>query len=164
MTDKTPLWYALRVKPRQEKTTAFLLEQRGYESFLPSYRATRRWSDRIKQLELALFPGYLFCRFDRDHRSPILATPGVDHIVGVGRTPAAVADPEIAALQAIVASGVFAQPWPYLRVGETVRIGLGPLAGLEGLLAELKGAHRVVVSVSLLQRSVAVEVDAGWIC
>src|SRR6185436_19047058 len=135
---------------------------KGYEVFLPLYRDRRRWSDRVKELELPLFPGYLFCRFDVTKRLPILTTPGIVQVVGLGKTPLPIEEKEIAAIQSIVISRLNAQPWPYLKVGQKVRIEQGRLTGLEGILIALKKTHRLVVSVSLLQRSVAVEVDHDW--
>jgi transcription antitermination factor NusG len=152
-------WYALTVKPNHEKTTAQALESKGLESFLPLYRARRRWSDRIKELDLPLFAGYVFCRFMGGERARVLTTPGVTSVVGFGNQPAPVAEEEIEAVRAMIASGLPVGPWPYLRVGERVRIEAGPLCGLEGILTQVKDVWRVVVSVELLQRSVAAEVD-----
>ncbi len=157
------LWYALQVRPRFEKMIASTLLTKGYEGFLPLYRNRSRWSDRIKEVQLPLFPGYLFCRFDINKRLPILVTPGVIHVVGIGKTPHPVDNAEIAALQAIVISGLQAEPRSYLNIGQRVRIELGPLAGIEGILTALKGSSRLVVSVSLLQRSVSVEIDESWV-
>ncbi|MFN3322411.1 MAG: transcription termination/antitermination protein NusG [Bryobacteraceae bacterium] len=156
-------WFALRVKARHEKNIAWVLRQKGYEEFLPLYHCERKWSDRMKQLELPLFPGYVFCRFDPRHRLPILTTPGVALIVGNGKTPEPVEDQEIEVLQAVVHSRLSAQPWPFLQVGQRVRIVRGALCGLEGLLVDFRKSLRLVVSVTLLQRSVAVEVDQEWV-
>jgi transcription antitermination factor NusG len=129
------------------------------ESFVPLYLARRRWSDRIKELELPLFAGYVFCRFGGGERAKVLATPGVTSVVGFGNQPAPVTEEEIHAVRTMIASGLPVGPWPYLRVGERVRIEAGPLCGLEGILTQVKDVWRVVVSVELLQRSVAAEVD-----
>lgn len=155
------LWFALRVKPHHERAVAKALCNKGAEDFLPLYKARRRWSDRVKQLAAPLFPGYVFSRFDPRHRLSILTTPGVKFIVGRGKVPEPVADSEIAALQMIVQSGLAAEPWPFLQVGQPVQIDTGPLSGVE--VIALKNHHRLVVSVTLLQRSVAVEVDRLWI-
>ena len=155
-------WYALQVRPRCERVIASALLSKGYEGFLPLYRQRRRWSDRMKEIELPLFPGYLFCRFDLNNRLPVLVTPGVMHIVGIGRTPHPVDEEEIAALKLIVISGLQAEPRSYLTIGERVRIEIGPLAGVEGILTAIKGTSRLVVSVTLLQRSVLVEIDESW--
>lgn len=127
------------------------------------YKIRRRWSDRIKELEEPLFGGYVFCRLDPLERLPVLTIPGVVRFVSVGRNPAPIEDCEIAAIQSVVSSGFPAEPWPFLRVGQTVRIEDGPLRDLEGLLINIKGSHRLVISVGLLQRSVAVEIDRDWV-
>lgn len=156
-------WFAVQTKSRYENLVATLLRGKGYELFLPIYKSRRRWSDRIKELELPLFPGYLFCRFNPLDRFPILVTPGVMQVVGVGKNPIPVDDSEIAALEAAIRSGLPRQPWSFLQIGQKVRIECKPLCGLEGFLVEFKGRHRLVLSVTLLQRSVAVEVDDTWI-
>jgi transcription antitermination factor NusG len=156
-------WFALQVRSRHEKNIATLMHGKGYEPFLPLYKGRRRWSDRFKEMELPLFPGYLFCRFDVQNRLPVLTTPGVFLVVGRARTPVPVDDSEIAAIQKIVASGLEGKPWPFLQVGARVRIECGALCGLEGILLDFKGRHRLVVSVTLLQRSVAVEIDGAWL-
>jgi transcription antitermination factor NusG len=156
-------WYALRTKSRYENTVASHLHARGYESFLPLYKCRRRWSDRFKEIELPLFPGYVFCRFNPLNRLPILSIPGVVQVVGVGRTPIPIDESEIAAIQAAVKSGLPNQPWPFLQIGHRVRIEHGPLCGLEGILLGFKGHQRLVLSVSLLQRSVAVQLDGAGV-
>jgi transcription antitermination factor NusG len=161
--DTTNSWYALRVRSRHENTVALHLQARGYESFLPVYRSQRRWSDRFKEIELPLFPGYVFCQFDPLNRLPILSVPGIVHVVGVGRTPIPVDETEIAALQAAVKSGLPRQPWPFVEIGHRVRVEHGPLRGVEGILLGFRGHHRLVLSVTLLQRSVAVQVDESWV-
>jgi len=156
-------WYALRVRPRHEKMVASALLTKGYEGFLPLYRKRSRWSDRIKEVMLPLFPGYLFCRFDMNKRLPILVTPGVIQIVGIAKTPYPVDENEIASLKSIVISHLQVEPRSYLNIGTRVRIELGPLSGVEGILTGKKGNHKLVVSISLLQRSVAVEIDESWV-
>jgi transcription antitermination factor NusG len=156
-------WFALRVKSRCEKVTAASLRNRGYEEFLPLYRSRRLWSDRWVELELPLFPGYVFCRFDPQDRLPILTIPSLVHVVGIGKTPLPVEDGEIAAVQTVVRSGLAARPWPYLNVGDVVRVQYGALRDLEGILIEVRKRHRLVVSITLLQRSVAVEIDREWV-
>ncbi len=156
-------WFALQVRVRYENSVASHLRGQGYERFLPMYKCRRRWSDRIKETELPLFPGYLFCRFNPYNRLPILKIPGVVLIVGIARTPIPIDDAEINAIQTAVQSGLPSQPWPFLQAGEQVRIEYGPLCGLEGILLAFKGRHRIVLSVSLLKRSVAVEIDDAWV-
>jgi len=156
-------WFALQVRARYEQGVADHLNGKGYELFLPLYKCRKRWSDRVKEVEVPLFPGYLFCRLNPQDRLPILKTPGVIQVVGSNRIPAAVDEHEIQAIQAMVASGIPNQPWPFLATGDRVRIESGPLSGLEGILVEFKGNHRLVLSVTLLQRSVAVEIDSAFV-
>src|SRR5262245_2711187 len=155
------LWYALRVKPRSEKLVQTHLESKGYEAFLPTYLSRNRWSDRTKSVRMPLFPGYTFCRFDVNTRLPILITPGVLFIVGLGRTPLAVEEAEITSLQQAVNSGQPLRPWPYIKAGQTVEIEKGPLQGLCGIVLRVKNLDRLIISISLLMRSVAVEIDQG---
>jgi len=160
MTDH---WYALHVKPRFERYVSEHLAQKGYETFLPTYVSKRQWSDRVKTLSLPLFPGYTFCRFDVNGRLPILVTPSVMMILGVGRIPAPVEETELATIRHVIDSGVQAAPCAYLTVGEKVRVESGPLAGLVGIVDRIKGRERLVVSVVLLMRSVAVEIDRNCV-
>lgn len=152
-------WFAIWVKGRSEQNVASHLRARGYQPLLPTYFERRQWSDRVRVAELPLFPGYLFCRFDLTDRLPILAAPGVIQILGVGKTLLPVDDAEMEAIQAISRSELPKRPWPYLKVGQRVQIGSGPLRGVEGILTETRGEHRLVVSVELLRRAVAVELD-----
>lgn len=142
---------------------AGLLRAKGLETVLPTYPSTRKWSDRLKVVELPLFPGYVFCRFDVHNRLPILITPGVIAVVGRGKTPVAVDDAEILAIQAAVRSGIHIEPWPYVEIGERVRIKDDVLDGMEGILTTFRGSDRVVISVTLLRRSVALEIDRSRI-
>lgn len=152
-------WFALRVRSNFEKTTGVHLQERGYQQFAPSYKSERRWSDRKKEIDQYLFPGYIFCRFDPGDRRAILTAPGVVDLVGFGRTPEPIPDDEIDRVRRMVESGLLVTPYPFLNVGQSVVIERGPLIGLEGILVEMKGKHRLVVSINLLQRSVSAEVD-----
>lgn len=162
MSDSGTAWFALAVTPRKEKVTARTLRMMGYEDFLPLYSVKRRWSDRIKTVEFPLFPGYVFSRFDPKMRLPILKISTVMNVVGLGNRPEPVDQSEILALQTVCQSGLQAVPCPYLTVGAKVLINEGPLTGLEGILVQA-GQSRLVLSVSLLQRSVAVEIDRAWV-
>jgi len=161
--DSSNRWFALRVKPRFEKTVATSARSKGYEEFLPLYQCRRRWSDRFQSVELPLFPGYVFCQLNPEFRLPLLTIPGALHFIGIGRIPAPIEDEEIAALQAAMRCGLWAEPWPFLNVGQRVRLEEGPLAGLEGLLIEVRKKQRLIVSVTLLKRSVAVEIERDWV-
>ena len=157
------VWYALRVRPRLEKQVSANLSAKGYELFLPLYKRKSHWSDRIKTLEVPLFPGYLFCQFDVAKRLPILQTPGVISVVGIGKCPEPIDVVEIDAVRAVVSSGVTYQPHPYLTVGDAVRVEHGALTGLVGLITQVKNDFRLIISVNLLMRSVSVEIDRSWV-
>jgi transcription antitermination factor NusG len=152
-------WYAIQVRPRFEKVVAKHLEYKGYEEYLPLYKSRRRWSDRMKEVELPLFPGYIFCRFDIHNRLPILIVPGVLSVVGIGKVPVSLSHEEISSIQQVVQSGLQYEPWAYMKPGQIVSVERGPLAGLEGTVIEVKSNYRLIVSVPLLQRAVAVEID-----
>jgi transcription termination/antitermination protein NusG len=156
-------WYALRVRPNYEKPVAAALRGKGFQEFLPLIRSKRQWSDRVKIMDLPLFPGYLFCRLNLDERLPLLTTPGFLYLVGVGKNPEPVDEAEIAGIQAVLRSGLTITPWPNLVVGQKVRLKHGPLRGLEGVLTRIANRHRIYVSVTLLQRSISVEVDPEWV-
>jgi transcription termination/antitermination protein NusG len=156
-------WYVLRVRASREKSVASLLRHKGFTEFLPLYATYRRWSDRTKQVEVPLFPGYVFCRFDAEHRLPILTTPHVVHVVGTCGVPEPVDEAELTALQRVVASGLFLQPWPFLKIGQRLVIQEGPLRNVEGILTEIKGLRNLIVSITLLQRSVAVCIERAGV-
>ena len=156
-------WYALQVRARHEITAADYLAGKGYECFLPQRKCRKQWSDRIKEVEAALFPGYLFCRFNVENRLPILTTPGVMRVVGYNRIPTAVDEYEIGAIRRLVTSGIQNQPCSFLQIGERVRIESGPLAGVEGSLTNYKGKHHLILAITLLQRAVAVEIDSALV-
>ena len=156
-------WYALHVRPRFESNVELQLAGKGYEVFLPTYACKRRWSDRVKTVVQPLFPGYAFCRFDIGARLPILVTPGVNAVIGVGKTPVPVDPEEIVAIRSIIESGFASFPCDYIRDGESVRVESGPLEGLVGIVQRTKGSERLVVSLTLLMRSVSVEIDRTWV-
>src|SRR5579883_2254014 len=156
-------WYALVVKPRHEKVAVSGLRVKGFETFLPTYTARHRWADRYKNVELALFPGYVFCRFSPAIRSSVLSAPGLLEIVRIGKEPAPIPESEIETLQRIVSSGLTMEPWARLEVGQRVELDGGPLEGVQGRIIEIKKSLRLVVSVELLCRSVLVEIDRDWV-
>jgi transcription antitermination factor NusG len=156
-------WFALQVRTQHERGVAEQLSVKGYEWFLPLYTCRKRWSDRVKEVDTPLFPGYLFCRFNVHERLPILKTPGVIQVVGYNRRPVSIDENEIHAIQTLVSAGIPNQPWPYLHAGDKVQIESGPLRGVSGILTDFKGKHRLIVSITLLQRAVAVEIDAALV-
>jgi len=152
-------WFALVVKPRFDKAVARTLEAKGFEALVPTYRKCHTYGTRSKVSELPLFPGYVCCRFDVRRSLPILSTPGVVRIVGVRSVPTPLSDVEIESLQAVIKAGVPVQPFPFVNVGQKVRITSGALAGVEGIVLGLKPQLRLILSISLLQRSVLLEID-----
>jgi transcription termination/antitermination protein NusG len=151
-------WYAVYTNAHHEKRVERQLIRHGIESFLPVYKSVRRWKDRRKLLELPLFPGYVFVHVALRARTQVLQLHGVVEFVSCGSRPVPLADVEIDSLR----DGLHfacAQPHPYFRVGRRVRIRSGPLTGVEGMLVRRKDQVRVVLSIHLIQRSIAVEVD-----
>jgi transcription antitermination factor NusG len=155
-----PGWFAIHTKHQHEKLAAGSLAYKGFEVFLPLFTAVRRWSDRTKELTLPLFPCYLFLRGDLEPRLSILTTPGVQGLVGFAGVAAVIPDVEIEALRRALTRGTRVEPHPFLKCGDWVRVKSGPLEGLEGVLVRHKSQFRLVLSVELVQKSVAVEVDA----
>src|ERR1700676_899576 len=156
-------WFALSVAPRHEKKVAYQLEQKGYETFLPLYTRQHRYARRSREFQLPLFPGYLFCRTDPSLRLPVLTTPGVFQFLGAGKAPSAIADYEIGAIQIAARAGVRMEPYSYWEKGQKVRIAKGPLTGLEGMVADSNKPLRLVLSITLIQRSVLVEIDCDCV-
>jgi len=156
-----PHWYAAYTCAKHEKRVAEQFTERALENFLPHYESVRRWKDRRMKLQLPLFPGYVFVRLALRHRLRALETPSVVRLVGFNGRPTALPDKEMEALRACVAAGLAAEPHGYLTVGRRVRIKTGPLAELEGVLIRKKNMFRVVLSLDLIARSAAVEVDAA---
>jgi transcription antitermination factor NusG len=158
---RTEHWYAAFTCSRYEKCVAKQLEERRVECFLPLYRSWRRWKDRRKQIDLALFPGYVFVRMAWQERLRVLELPGVVRLVNFNGHPAPLPEQDIEALRNALEQRIYAEPHPYLRIGRRVRIVHGPLAGTQGILVRKKDKFRVVISLEVLMRSVAVEVDAA---
>ena len=152
-------WYAAYTSANHEKRVAEQLGVRAVEHFLPVYESVRRWKDRRVTLQMPLFPGYVFVRVALRDRLQVQQVPGVAHLVGFAGSPAALPDEEIEALRARLNSGVRVEPHPYLSVGRRVQVSRGPMAGMQGILLQRKGKLRVVISIELIQRSVALEMD-----
>lgn len=163
MNCTTDAWYALQVRPGQEWQVQQFLVHKEYETFAPTVISRRRWVDRTKEVERPLFPGYVFCQFSSARRSGVVVTPGVKRVVGYGLTPVPIAESEIGALRSATAAGLFTQPHPYLATGQQVRVIAGPLRNVEGLVTGRKSDCELIVSITLLQRSVAIQIDRSWI-
>ncbi|HKS95802.1 MAG TPA: UpxY family transcription antiterminator [Terriglobia bacterium] len=156
-------WYAVYTSHQHEKAASSLLAQKGFEVFLPLYRAVHSWKDRVKQVSLPLFPGYFFLHGGLERRLAVLTTPGIHNLVSFGAQPAPIPPSQIEAIQRMVAGGTACEPHPFLKCGDRVRVKSGPLVDLEGILVRKKSLFRLVLSLELLQQSVAVEVDAGLV-
>ncbi len=153
-------WYAIFTRHQHEKSVARILSLKGFEIFLPVYTAVHLWKDRRMELSLPLFPCYLFFRGGLQGRWQILSTPGVHALVGPGGQPTPIPQTEIEAIRQVIQRRRQIEPHPYLKRGDWVRIKSGALEGIEGMLVRRKNLFRLVLSVNLLQKSVAVEVDA----
>ena len=154
-------WYAVKVRTRSEPVATVALRNRGYDAFSPCFREPSRTGDAMKWIEKTAFPGYLFCRFDTRYKAPVLSSPAVEYIVSIGGAPAIIPDEEIESIRRAVEAG--ARPSAYLAVGQKVRVTHGPLKGVTGMLTAHATAQQLVISVHLLQRSVAVRVHRNQI-
>jgi transcription antitermination factor NusG len=158
--EPNPGWYAIYTRHQHEKVVSRLLSEKGFDVFLPLYDVARRWKDRTKHLSLPLFPGYVFVCGGLERRLDLVTTPGFYRFVGTGDHPDFIPPAEIEAIRQAFVLGSRIEPCPYLKSGDWVRIVSGPLEGIEGILVRKKNAFRLVLSVELLEKSVAVEVDA----
>jgi transcription antitermination factor NusG len=154
-------WYAAYTCANHEKSVAKQLEARSVEPFLPVYEKLSRWKDRRVKVQLPLFSGYVFVRMRLEEKLRVLQVPGLVRLVGFNGQPTPLADDEVEAMRNGLGEGVLAEPCPYLQVGRRVRIKSGALRGLEGVLLKKKHGYRFVLSLELIQRSIAVEVDAA---
>ena len=154
-------WYAIYTRHQHEKVISQILTAKGLEVFLPLYNSTRRWKDRTVHISLPLFPCYLFLRGMEDRRLDVVTTPGIVSVLSVNGEPAVIPESEIEAVRKAIEWGNRVEPHPFLRCGDRVRVISGPLQGLEGILVRKKNLYRLVLSVELLERSAAVEVDVS---
>jgi transcription antitermination factor NusG len=156
-------WYALYTRHQHEKVVAQALSGKGFEVFLPQYRSVRKWKDRQKEIVLPLFPNYVFIQGGLDRMLNILTTPGVHSLVSWGGRPAEIPRNEIEAVRRLVESSLPVEPHPFLKCGDLVRIKSGALEGIEGILVRKTRGVRLVLSVEMLSRSAAVEVDVNMV-
>jgi len=152
-------WYAAQTCANHEKRVQEQLHQRAVDAYLPVYASVRRWKDRRVSLDLPLFPGYVFVRLALRDRLPVLQTPSLVRLVGFGGQPAPLPDQEIEALRHGLTRELRIEPHPFLKVGHRVRVRSGPFQGLEGILVRKKNISRFVISLDLIMRSVATEID-----
>jgi len=156
-------WYAAYTRPRHERVVTTSLEGRGYQVLFPHYCVASHWADGVKQIDSPLFPGYVFVRCDPWKRLPILQTPGLLHLVSDRNGPLPVPESEVENLRRVMASRVRLEPTAFLNAGDRVCVCRGPLTGLRGILLAKLNNLRVVISVEMLARSVAVEVEGAWL-
>src|SRR5258708_1279635 len=154
-----PLWYAVYTSANHEKRITRQLELRSIEHCLPLYESVRRWKDRRVRLQMPLFPGYVFVRFALRDRLQVLQIPGVVRLVSFAGQPAPLREEDVHALQSCLSHGTQVEPHPYLQAGRRARVKSGPLQGLEGIVLRRKNRTRFIVSIDLIMRSMAVEIE-----
>jgi transcription antitermination factor NusG len=154
-----PAWHAIYTRHQHEKMVAQILTSKGFETFLPLYVSSHRWSDRTKLISLALFPCYVFLKGGLDRRLDLVTTPGIHSLVSCAGQPAAIPTDEMNALRRAVETGASIEPHPFLKCGDWVRVKSGPLAEVEGILVRKKNLCRLVLSVEMLGRAASVEID-----
>jgi transcription antitermination factor NusG len=153
-------WYAAYTRANHERRVADQLEERGVENFLPRYESVRKWKDRKMRLQMPLFPGYVFVHLALQDRLRVLQVPGVACLVGFAGRPVAIPEEEFERIRAFLNKEFRAEPHPYLKAGRRVRVRSGPLAGMEGIVVRRKNGNRLVICLGLIQRAIAVDVDA----
>jgi transcription antitermination factor NusG len=156
-----PRWYAIHTRARHEKAVNTQIERKGVTTFLPLIRETHRWSDRKKTIECALFDCYTFVRLESyaQNHLPIVKTPGVVGFVGIRGVGLPIPDKEIEDIRALLDNNIPCTPYPFLSAGRRVRIRGGCMDGLEGILVAKNSDQSLVVSVEMIQRSLAVRID-----
>ena len=156
-----PCWYALHTRSRHEKVVRDQLGAKGVTNLLPLWHKRSVWKDRIKMVEVPLFSGYIFGHFPLKHKLEVLQTVGVVRIVGLNGYPLPVPNEQIEAVQTMIAQHLHYDPHPFLQEGMRVRVKRGVLRGAEGILVAKKQHYRLVISVDLIQKSVAVDIDSA---
>jgi transcription antitermination factor NusG len=156
-------WYGLRTRSNHEKLVSTILENKGYEQYLPLHHVRRYWSDRVVVSEQPVFPGYIFCRFDPNKRLGVITTPGVVAIIGFGGEPVPIDDSEVQAVRTVLQSGIAVRACGFLQEGQRVRVRCGALQGIEGVLLKQKSQWRLIISVTTLYRSISMEIDQDWV-
>lgn len=164
MSSADTAWFAIKVKSRHEKLVSESLKNKGYDEYLPLYvRRSESGKRNTQAHSLPLFPSYLFCRFNPRFRLPILTTRGVIRVVSYGQVPAEIDEKDIESVRALISSGVEFSPCPYIAAGDEVTIHGGPLDGVNGLMVKHNSGERAVISIHMIQRSLAVEIDLQWV-
>ena len=153
-------WYAVQTRPRHEKKIVAELSEKGIDSYLPLLNQVHRWSDRRKLVQVPLFPGYVFvhAQLDSEVRVAVLRSWGALAFVGPQREPLPIPESEIEHIRTLLATKIPLTPYPFLKVGQHVRVRGGALDGLEGILVT-NGARRLVISVATIQRSLSITIE-----
>jgi transcription antitermination factor NusG len=155
-----PRWYAVYTRANHERSVAKQFGQRGVENFLPQYESVRKWKDRRVHLQMPLFPGYVFVRLALQNRIRVLEVPGVARLVSFAGKPAALPEEEFAGIRGLLSKGLRAEPHPFLTVGRRVRVRNGPLDGMTGIIVRRKNSSRLVISLELIRRGMAVDLGS----
>jgi transcription antitermination factor NusG len=158
-----PRWFAVAVKPRHEKAVAGALEQKGYPAWLPLFERVHSYQSRRRKFQIPLFPGYVFCCMQPLARLPVLTTPGVLRIVGAGRTPMPIDEAELQSVRRAVERRAVLRPAFPMESGHKVRIAEGPFAGISGVVVRMRNPFRLLLSITLLQRAVALEIESDQV-
>jgi transcription antitermination factor NusG len=156
-----PRWYAAYTRANHERRVVDQLAERGVENFLPQYESVHKWKDRRVRVQMPLFPGYVFVHLALRNRLKVLQVPGVAYLVGFAGSPVAVPEEELARIRGCLGRGMRAEPHPYLTAGRRVRVRSGPLEGMDGIVVRRKNGNRLVISLELIQRAMAVELDGA---
>jgi transcription antitermination factor NusG len=156
-------WYAVYTRHQHEKSTAQILNQKGFSVLLPLYRSLSRWKDRNREVHLPLFSGYVFILAELDQKVEILRTPGVCWFVSTAGRPSSLPPHEIESIRRLTEQSCQFHPCTFLSSGDRVRVRSGPLVDMEGILVRVKNQHRLIVSVTLLSQSASVEIDSNTV-
>jgi transcription antitermination factor NusG len=155
-------WYPLKVRSGGELSAAAALRIRGFDPYCPTQKERRRYSDRMKLVEAAVFPGYVFCQFDIRRKLSVITSPGVEYIVAFADPPTPVPEEEIVTIRRVIDAG--AQATPYLARGQRVRVTHGALEGVEGILVRDASGDRLVISIELVNQSASLHIDIDEVC
>jgi transcription antitermination factor NusG len=161
LTEDQSAWFAIQTRPRYEKKITAELQEKGVKAFLPLFSAKHQWTDRLREVHLPVFPGYVFVRIVpvAHARVSVLRTNGVISFVGVRNMGIPIPDSEIEAIQTVFEQGVAFEPYPSLKVGQQVAIRGGCLEGVSGVLMARNGDRSLIISVNLIQRSIAMRIE-----
>ncbi|MGY8780929.1 MAG: UpxY family transcription antiterminator [Fidelibacterota bacterium] len=156
-------WIVVRSKPRSEKVALQQLEKKGIEAYLPLLRQKRKWSDRMKWVELPLLSSYLFARIELKNSIDILETHGISTIVSFNGSIAIVKDEVVKSISLALEGGYELETTEYFSIGDKVEVFEGPMKGSKGIVLQLKGEDRLVIKVDALQQAIAVHIDIKFL-